>query len=522
MEDVKLKQLHLLNKYGMPVLNKSPLYEEELQMYRDDPQGRWTANEEGIMAILANVGRCLPAQGMDFTDMSSDAGVARLFWNGCGQIYVQKIGVGDERKKSPTTRMAKSAQRGEGEQPPPPAGSVFEVDFSDLHRHEVRPAFERYGATAYFDRDRALTGIWWCNAGRMICPGEGKAWILAKTNLKACLGTVLTLRDHLLITHWVFANATNTAVREACEPDHPLRRLLNPFSYRTSMINKVAIMVLAPVGGLGFRNFAFTPESWFAFFTAALEDWRYLAFPSLMRAKGLTEEELQMLPLYVDGMKVWDAHYKFVERYFELFYPNGEVEKDQDIIQYWDHFSSNATKDNRGGINWQVRGLPTLTLGSLLEQLTNNIFWVTAGHEHVGAITYALTPPTGLLGRIIKDSPYADIQGHLYSNALVGLTGSHQPGLINNWIDNWRMSKDNEDPTGEKEVRTSVTRQSVYYKGGSKPWHWHGITEVQIAPILSIWQQDLLEVTCEIDVANTKRDPFTDMSPITHEVSVSV
>ena len=44
-------------------------------------------------------------------------------------------------------------------------------------------------------------------------------------------------------------------------------------------------------------------------------------------------------------------------------------------------------------------------------------------------------------------------QGHLYSNALVGLTGSHQPGLINNWIDNWRMSKDNEDPTGEKEVR---------------------------------------------------------------------
>ena len=38
MEDVKLKQLHLLNKYGMPVLNKSPLYEEELQMYRDDPQ----------------------------------------------------------------------------------------------------------------------------------------------------------------------------------------------------------------------------------------------------------------------------------------------------------------------------------------------------------------------------------------------------------------------------------------------------------------------------------------------------
>jgi len=43
------------------------------------------------MAILANVGRCLPAQGMDFTDMSSDAGVARLFWNGCGQIYVQKV-----------------------------------------------------------------------------------------------------------------------------------------------------------------------------------------------------------------------------------------------------------------------------------------------------------------------------------------------------------------------------------------------------------------------------------------------
>lgn len=54
---------------------------------------------------------------------------------------------------------------------------------------------------------------------------------------RCSLITVITLTDHLHMTHFRAANVMATAVRKTLSPNHPLRRLLSVFTFGSIFVN---------------------------------------------------------------------------------------------------------------------------------------------------------------------------------------------------------------------------------------------------------------------------------------------
>lgn len=64
-------------------------------------------------------------------------------------------------------------------------------------------------------------------------------------HLSRCsLITIITLTDHLHMTHFRAANVLATAVRKTLSPNHPLRRLLSIFTFGSIFVNLQAMHTL--------------------------------------------------------------------------------------------------------------------------------------------------------------------------------------------------------------------------------------------------------------------------------------
>ena len=54
----------------------------------------------------------------------------------------------------------------------------------------------------------------------------------------------MTVHEHLLMNHLIFANIGSTSTREALPRDHPIRRLMKPFNHKTPAVNFGAYLFL--------------------------------------------------------------------------------------------------------------------------------------------------------------------------------------------------------------------------------------------------------------------------------------
>ena len=61
---------------------------------------------------------------------------------------------------------------------------------------------------------------------------------------RCSLITIITLTDHLHMTHFRAANVLATAVRKTLSPNHPLRRLLSIFTFGSIFVNLQAMHTL--------------------------------------------------------------------------------------------------------------------------------------------------------------------------------------------------------------------------------------------------------------------------------------
>jgi hypothetical protein len=366
---------------------------------------------EAIAAINATFAGRLPAQFTVWEGLETDRGVADLCTHGLGVWMLKQL--------DPTTPNRSV-----------PAGAVLEIDISILTNYAVRKPYAPYGHTAFLgppgaDDRCALVGIWVAAERKLLLPGQGHAWEVAKAGFKSSLFTLATLREHLLEEHWIISNGLSRAAREATGPDHPIRRLLRPHYYNTAAINRSAVDTLMPVGSLGYRMFAFTPESWMQMMGDFARDWQWCDFPNRM-ANAHVADVHPTLPLLNDGLLIWDAMLTHVERYLAVFYESdAALQADGEAVAFWRHF---ATQTDRDG--WQ---LGELTLGSLARFLAGLIFEVTVGHEAVGAIVEFLMTPNGTAGKLAPGKTQPDVQSLALVLATISLTGIPQPQLLDDW-----------------------------------------------------------------------------------------
>ena len=404
--------------------------------------------EEGIKAMRDEFSKHLPPQYNYWDDVSSDAAMEKICFYGVGQMYVQNC--------SKTTDV--------------PDGTKYEINLEYLGKYATRDNFIKYGHNVYFDENKKLIGIWSCDKEKLFKPTD-TLWEHIKFAFRSTLVTDLTLKHHLAHVHLTISNKLMLAARETCDKDHPLRRLLKAHYFNTAAINWGAKQILLPVDQLAHRTWGFTEESWGELFKDIFNEWSYKPLDTQFNEINLDCKS--DLPLYTDGISLWNVMRNYVENYLleEISLSKDVVIQDDEIIDFWNHFN----------VDFKY-GLGELTFDNLVDHITNSIWWCTAGHEMVGSIVEYLVHPDGLMPKVCKDKTIADAQTFTQALIVISLTGLRQPALMNDWE--------------------------------------HLFTDVKYT---QQFQMDLLELSKQIDKLNeTRLVPYNVMNPKVLESSVSI
>eukprot|EP01046_Picozoa_sp_COSAG06_P017620 COSAG06_NODE_1204_length_10277_cov_21.330517_5_plen_179_part_00 len=169
---------------------------------------------------------------------------------GVGQLYIMHVS-GWKKEHAAQAENPTKVPRGtmpltySGEMP---AGTEYILDMTCMEKYAVRESFCRYGGAAFFNADKEVLGIYVCDLphlggelvteptkrqAALVLPDDPDSWEFAKFSLRCTLISLLTLRDHLCYCHWIISNRVSIASREQLGQDHPIRRVLKIFTFRS-------------------------------------------------------------------------------------------------------------------------------------------------------------------------------------------------------------------------------------------------------------------------------------------------
>ena len=195
-------------------------------------------------------------------------------------------------------------------------GSYYTLATNFMEGLEVRKGFAKYGADAYFDSEGNPVKI--IRQNKVYTPKDGHAWEYAKLAFRGSLQVLVTAVDHLVGTHMITANRLVTASREALAPDHPLRRLIKPFTFRSIRINAGAAESLFAHKGMLQRAFALTDRGMYQTWDFAISVHKYEPIPDTFKNQNI---DTIKMPLHEDGVDYWNIVKKFVTSYISHYYP---------------------------------------------------------------------------------------------------------------------------------------------------------------------------------------------------------
>ena len=418
----------------------------QLQMI-DKP--RWFDSElEAVVLLESTLRDMLPPVSHTWPEMSSDEAMSTLAFCGLGQLYLLSRTAWEEQRAQDSGRpqgakRAKERQKFyavmqgsgayEAEYPrreEVPTGTEYVIDLSAMSKYEVREEFAHYGAAVFFDKDRRLLAVYKSHyeadqrspRGRLSEPVLGKLvyapgsargrltdhdeWENAKFSFRCSLISLTTLREHLTMCHWIVSNRVHIASREELGAEHPVRRILSLFTFRSGAINFVSTVTLMQEDMLLHRASPFTAQGVLEAFEDTAARWRYQTFDQMEQAKGLPKG---FLPYMQDAKECWEAFHAFFAGYIGLYFPTeADVTDDREIQRYWqslervsnvrwqpdaegEEYRSPAEPfkapplPEDGPREWRGRyngyGLPQLSKAALVDQLTHTAFWVCGMHE---------------------------------------------------------------------------------------------------------------------------------------------
>ena len=449
LNSMQERMIHLLKALSLSWtgFNDDPLPELLVQ----SQEQRQQAIVLGKLAFRNADGRSrLPATVDPWKDITADNTQWQIAKAGIGQLYLAQ-------NRDPT-----KVDLGE-----------LVCDCSALTSLAVRPAFERLGARAYFkktidgeyeitavdlssysdapnkrgcrmfsrlrDQNSSVSVAESCN--NTITKAD-KRWEHAKFVWRSSVFALCTIRDHLVWSHWTSANAFTTSMRETLDPTHPVRRVLHVNQFNTARINYQSYLTLYPEGAFLHQISGFTYDSLSQAFANSAQAFRYETWPQFYERVNLDKELKDELPIFQDGLLVWNALHEFYFKYVDLYYSSdAEVCQDKQLQDYW--------KFKR--VPAYTRGLPELSKKALVDQMTKAVFDVTAGHQFVGNVQAYLTDPAGVCLQIRSGHDMADRQAMLNILNLQASTGSPMPKLMSDWF--WLF-----DPGEADKVRSKALR----------------------------------------------------------------
>jgi hypothetical protein len=382
--------------------------------------------EDEVESLLeeTKLDQVLPEPNVKFLSPTSDEGLTRQGFYGLGSHRLVQVG---EVKDKGT-----------------PENAVFKIDLMIMKDFEVRPGFAKYGACVYYDQDQNPLAIRTANDS-LVYPGDGYKWEVAKFAWRSSLITMVTAVDHLYNLHFCCAAQMLRASSEAFPADHPIKRALQPFMMRTSLINNKAGTALLPRHSMLHHMTAFR---WGALCELSAGTYRkgpeWQGLKKAVTSKGSKVQDLidsGKLPFYQDGLELYDIFFSFFERIVPS--TDADVANDAAIQTFWRllvEYTESADLKNA-----------ELTRTVLLETLATFCFHVTAQHEQVGSIVEHMETPLHGGFRMTHNAVQVDKQSYIGGMLLLAMTTLNTPPLQSKFAEYWGEN--------EKEVASWQTLQ---------------------------------------------------------------
>ena len=377
----------------------------------------WESEEVAKHILLNAVNVDLdPLKLVEWVEMKSDEAIRRWAFAGLTAHATVKLNGGPKMDASTGKSIA------------------YVNDWSWLHKYDVRPGFEKYGATAYFDEHQHLVQIYY--------PGEQmnvtktmKEWEHAKWVYKCSGITGVTLKDHLVGLHFMASNFLAMAEAEHLSELNPIRRLVRPFTYGTVAINLGAIATLAVENGLFHRASALTWKSVVEGFKDSFSLNRFHgSVTSFLQKQNMYndatgEDSSAIYPFGQDALTFEKVVVTFVKTYVDLYYKDDQsIFDDREVVAFWDGLRGNV----RGSHIMELKGKKSLIAG-----LTSFIIHVTGYHNQAGNVADYLINPTYASPKIRKGRNIADVQATFQGLNIGLMTAMKAPRLLSDFTHLW-------------------------------------------------------------------------------------
>jgi len=349
--------------------------------------------------LKITVGEVLPTSYNNWGDFTTDESLTRIFFYGMGAVLVA---MQPDDVKSDLGHF------------------VVEMSLEDF---EYRRGFRPLGATIYFDIDQKPSAIFDPIQREVFYPG-GTGWEESKFLVRVTVGTLVTMREHLLWSHLLIANSVTKSSINFLPPCHPVRRLLTIFTFSTNNVNTDAFGALVPRGGIFHRATGFKYKSmqdiFDAYYSASNIFEPFVDRKVCSAVQQLSDEG--KFPYLAEGNAYYEVVHEFVRQWLDAA-DYGTA--DAAAKTFYD-----AVKEESKG---QMYVLPEFTEGGgmLINLLSQMIFVVTAYHEVTGGgVVDYFRLPTRFGFRCTKNATQMDAQSFLMSTLVAASTSVTMPFLM--------------------------------------------------------------------------------------------
>ena len=338
----------------------------------------------------------------------------------------------------------------------------FMCDYSIMTGLKPRAGFRRLGAKAYFDSNRKLVRILDCKKSREYTP-DTPGWEQAKMLLKVSAGQWNTCCDHLLGVHVIATNTVITAAVQNLSLTHPIRRLIQPFSFRSVYINNRAMDTLLSDGSLIIHACGYHKEELMKLLQHGFERCEMWGTPEeRISNAGPNIQKLSdegKFPYGRHSIALYKCFETFVANSIELVYESdADVKKDSEIQNF-----ARYLHDQLFGIAFAPPS-SYATKGDVIKVISTFMFNATGMHEYVGTVSEYINTPKKLAFRLREGATTTDFQSWLIGMLLFSVTSVPMPKLLSEFNSCYTKQHEQEEWTkcldNLKELSTEMEKEN--------------------------------------------------------------
>jgi len=307
----------------------------------------------------------------------------------------------------------------------------FKVDYSCMGKLQPRGGFRTLGATAYLDADCKLTGIHVTDGDRLYSPGEA-GWEDAKMVFRTSAAQWNTAVDHLAGVHMVATNPVITAAVQHLPTEHSVRRLLQPFSFRSVYVNQRAVKSLLDPHSIVLHACGYDVENFGRLLEMGVQTCElWLPPPERITRAGHRVQGLvnaQKFSYGEDSIGLYRIFEHFIKEWVEDEYSSDEQVRADHELQAFAKDLHSQTKVAAFGTPERFESRKDL-VRCIATFCTN----ATGMHEYVGTVQEYIAHPSFMGFRARPNSGRVDMQAWLLGMLLFSVTSLPMPQLMDDF-----------------------------------------------------------------------------------------